>query len=357
MQLTVSVPEPCVSGFDLAPLALATATLGRPQAPLPRNRARYSGCFRRPAGDWRTAASELRGTLHRAGVVRSLDAARLGPDRSPAAIVVAIPAKDETSSIGATLAALARSADSAPSQLAAVVFVNNSDDGTDDAVRRAAMALDLPIFLLQGELRAPHRQAGWARRIAMDFADRLCGPDGVILTTDADTSVCPAWAGALATQLAWSADLVFGDFAIDTPSAAVSALHAPAVVADRAALRAAAGPIAAHLRPVGGPATDRRRAPSLHGGGCQHRDTRRRLSPARRSAACAEERGSRPGKIRRARRRAYSLPRRRERHDHWTPGGSRPGRHGRDGSPSTPAERSVSGRTAQARRRSCLDVD
>lgn len=109
MQLTVSVPEPCVSGFDLAPLALTTATLGRPRAPLPRNRARYSGCFRRPAGDWRTAASELRGTLHRAGVVRSLDAARLGPDRSPAAIVVAIPAKDETSSMGATLAALARS--------------------------------------------------------------------------------------------------------------------------------------------------------------------------------------------------------------------------------------------------------
>ena len=211
MLLSACLPEPA----DLC------STLRRRSAEVPLGVVRT-----RPPREWQAAATGFCSHLVQLGVARSLCARQLGPELASASVMVAIPAKDEAVRIGPTMAAVKRSADHVPSGLGVVVFANNCVDGTDAAVVRKASELNLPILLLQGELHEIHRHAGWARRIAMDLADRLCGPDGVILTTDADTSVSPAWAGALAAQLAGSADLVFGDFEVDSPSAAVAALEA-----------------------------------------------------------------------------------------------------------------------------------
>jgi hypothetical protein len=225
MLLTMWSPEAgdCHSNAFWLPPETA---LRRVQTLLPGKLASHRGCLLQPPTDWRTATAGLCGRLLELGVARRLSCCWLGPTIAPPSIIVAIPAKDEATRIEATLTALARSAQSAPRVLGVVVFANNCSDDTDAAVVRAASELNLPILLLQGELLPPYCHAGWARRIAMDHADRLCGPAGVILSTDADTSVGPDWAGALTAQLASSADLVFGDLELDFVSTAVASLRA-----------------------------------------------------------------------------------------------------------------------------------
>ncbi|MBE7216926.1 MAG: glycosyltransferase [Caulobacteraceae bacterium] len=132
--------------------------------------------------------------------------------RSPHAptLVVAVPVKDEVERIGLCLDALASQEEVEPSDLAVVLMLNNTTDGTADLVRELAPHAAFAIHLCQVELDATHANAGWARRLAMDTAADLAAPGALLLTTDADTLVNGDWIAANRREIAKGVDAVAG---------------------------------------------------------------------------------------------------------------------------------------------------
>ncbi len=136
---------------------------------------------------------------------------RFGPERPhPPRIVVAIPVKDEVERIGWCLDALAGQDEIDPADLAVVLLLNNTTDGTAEQVRALAPQAPFATYLLQVELQPAHANAGWARRLAMDAAADLCAPGGLLLTTDADTLVNGDWVAANRREIEAGVDAVAG---------------------------------------------------------------------------------------------------------------------------------------------------
>lgn len=131
---------------------------------------------------------------------------RAGP--RPAA-VVAIPVKDEVERIGLCLGSLAEQTID-PAELAVVLLLNNCRDGTLERVRGLAPELPYRLELRIVDLREPYANAGWARRLAMEAAAEIVSPDGIILTTDADTVVDQDWIEANRREIAAGVDAVAG---------------------------------------------------------------------------------------------------------------------------------------------------
>ena len=135
----------------------------------------------------------------------------LGPRCAAApSMVVAIPVKDEEARIDACLCALANQTDVDFTDIAVILLVNNCRDSTVARVR--ALATDLPFRLDLREVELPpaYANAGWARRLAMEAAAELVAPDGLILTTDADTLVETDWIAANRREIEAGADAVAG---------------------------------------------------------------------------------------------------------------------------------------------------
>ena len=133
--------------------------------------------------------------------------------------IVAIPAHNEENVIEACLAALAvqRDAYGAPvrdGKFEILIFANNCTDNTVDLVRAYAPRVPHPVIIVEEKMPPDRRNAGWARKRAMDLAAvRLTGSaadEGVILTTDADSCVAPTWFAATMRELAAGADCVAG---------------------------------------------------------------------------------------------------------------------------------------------------
>lgn len=133
--------------------------------------------------------------------------------------VVAIPACNEEARIGDCLAALAVQRDEAGAPLAGnefavLVFANNCKDGTADRVRQWREVCPFRLIVSEAVLPVEQSNAGFARKMAMDLvADLLLGadhPDAVILTTDADSSVCSTWVSRTLAEIAQGADAVAG---------------------------------------------------------------------------------------------------------------------------------------------------
>lgn len=142
-----------------------------------------------------------------------LDTSR--PGTAPRAIV-AIPVRDEAERIGACLHAIAAQTGIEPGEAGIVLFVNNTRDGTVDAVREIAPRLAFPLRLFERD--SPDANAGWARRHAMDAAAAWleeAGGDGAILTTDADSRVPSHWIAHILAAIASGADAVAGQIALD----------------------------------------------------------------------------------------------------------------------------------------------
>ncbi len=141
----------------------------------------------------------------------TIRAETLGPRSSatPSA-VVAVPVKDEEARIKACLCALAGQLDVDFSDLAVVLLLNNCRDGTLDQVRSLADQLPFRLEVREVDLPAAYANAGWARRLAMEAAADLVSPDGLILTTDADTLVETDWVAANRREIAGGADAVAG---------------------------------------------------------------------------------------------------------------------------------------------------
>jgi hypothetical protein len=133
---------------------------------------------------------------------------------------VIIPAKDEAHHLPATLAALAAQIelDGTPlpsGSFEVIVLANNCLDGTAAVVRQVAACYPALAFHV-AELQLPKDLAhvGQARRLLMDAAaQRLAataGPQGLILSTDADTLVAPDWLAACRAEVGAGAAAVGG---------------------------------------------------------------------------------------------------------------------------------------------------
>lgn len=133
--------------------------------------------------------------------------------------VVAIPACNEEARIGDCLAALAVQRDDAGAPLASdvfaiLVFANNCSDETAERVRQWREICPFQLLVTEAVLPTVRSNAGFARKMAMDqVADLLVRADrhdGVILTTDADSSVCSTWVSRTLAEIARGADAVAG---------------------------------------------------------------------------------------------------------------------------------------------------
>jgi hypothetical protein len=106
---------------------------------------------------------------------------------------------------------------------AVVLLVNNCTDATEDIAN--ATALPFPLDVQSVCLQAHDANAGTARRLAMDRAALLAGPEGVIMTTDADAIVPPDWVALNMAALTAGADAVCGRALIDPEEAAAIPAH------------------------------------------------------------------------------------------------------------------------------------
>jgi hypothetical protein len=108
-----------------------------------------------------------------------------------------------------------------------VVYLNDSDDGTEAVVRK--MRARLPFFLDVVAVTLPPSwaNAGNARRLAMRRAASYAGRHGTLLTTDADAIVPPDWVARNLAALATGVDAVCGRIVVDTLEATAipQALH------------------------------------------------------------------------------------------------------------------------------------
>lgn len=136
--------------------------------------------------------------------------AALPPAHERCTVSVALPARNECETIGATLEALAdqrlpegRPLD--PATFEVVIFANDCTDGT--AARVRAFALERPsfaVYVAEARLPPDANHIGHVRRAAMNAAVlRLqpAGARGVVASTDADTRVSPEWIAQIAVAL------------------------------------------------------------------------------------------------------------------------------------------------------------
>ena len=132
--------------------------------------------------------------------------------------IVAIPAHNEASQIERCLAALAMQRDEigAPvpqGTFEILIFANSCSDATAKIALDFASMVPHPVRVVEEVLPPGKLSAGWARKRAMDLAAASLvarGATGVILTTDADSSVAPTWFAATMSELASGADCVAG---------------------------------------------------------------------------------------------------------------------------------------------------
>jgi len=140
-------------------------------------------------------------------------------------IIVAVPIRNEAERIGDCLRALALQEGRAHHTILA--FLNNCTDGTAAIIEQMRPSLPCPVLVIEHEFPPDQANAGSARRVAMDHAAKLAGPDGIIMTTDADGRVAPDWLRANLAALDAGADVVCGRAIIDPLEAALipQALH------------------------------------------------------------------------------------------------------------------------------------
>ena len=132
--------------------------------------------------------------------------------------VVAVPARDEADALPRLVAALdaQRDADGSPferGEAEALVVLNNCADRSADVL--AALADERPwLRFVACRLGADESHVGRARQLAMDAAcTRLLAagrPDGLVLSTDADTEPAPDWIARTAAEIDLGVDAVGG---------------------------------------------------------------------------------------------------------------------------------------------------
>ena len=162
---------------------------------------------------------------------------------------MALPARDEAQTIGATLRALGRQVDGGGRPLSGytvAVLANNCRDETAPQARRAAPA---GLQVRVREVCLPPERAGVAeaRRQALDWAATLAGGDGVLVSTDADTCPEPDWLWQLLAPIHAGAAAAAGRILLDPRGVADPAIRRTQQLDD--AYRLAACELSARLNP------------------------------------------------------------------------------------------------------------
>ena len=122
---------------------------------------------------------------------------------------VIIPARNESKRIEACLHAMADSVARSGRNVGVIVIVN---DTTDDTVSKAITVLrarSLPHLALDLRFSPGSGGVGRVRDLGMKLSQRIPHPPGLLMTTDADSRVDPAWVAANLTEL-MGAQVVFG---------------------------------------------------------------------------------------------------------------------------------------------------
>lgn len=96
-----------------------------------------------------------------------------------------------------------------------VLVVNNTSDNTIDLAHAMAHRLSSRLHIFSVDLPPTQANAGFVRGIAMARAQSLVGPQGVILTTDADSTVAANWLERNVFWLKAGYDAVCGRAIID----------------------------------------------------------------------------------------------------------------------------------------------
>ena len=140
-------------------------------------------------------------------------------------MLIAIPVKNETERIAKCLQALAFQHEAPPYQI--VLLLNNCTDTTGAVVNALARKLPVPLHSMEINLPRKLANAGYARHLVMEAAAQLVAPNGVLLTTHADSQVDPNWIAYNLRALGRGADAVAGRIDIDPVEAALipSSLH------------------------------------------------------------------------------------------------------------------------------------
>lgn len=137
-------------------------------------------------------------------------------------VVVAIPVRDEAERIGPCLNALNEQMQHPDS---VVLMLNNCSDDTETVARAMAPGLRFRLDVINRDLPPAQANAGHARRLAMTLAAEQGGPDGILLTTDADSVAPPDWVFRNLRALQQGADVVCGRAIIDPVEAALIPAH------------------------------------------------------------------------------------------------------------------------------------
>ena len=127
---------------------------------------------------------------------------------------VIIPARDESNRIEACLNAMADTIARSGQTVGVVVCVNDTTD--DTAARTAAVlrARALPHLIADLHFVPGTGGVGRVRDIGMTLAQSIAQPPQMLMTTDADSRVCPDWITANLAELC-HADVVFGAISPD----------------------------------------------------------------------------------------------------------------------------------------------
>jgi glucosyl-3-phosphoglycerate synthase len=127
--------------------------------------------------------------------------------------IIAIPARDEEALIGRCLRAIATQRGVARDAYAVVLVLDGCTDATRERALQAAGDLRLHV------VESPPLGVGAARRMGMEIAcERLLGagaPDGLVVTTDADSEVDPGWLAALLQAAAGGARAIGGEVEVE----------------------------------------------------------------------------------------------------------------------------------------------
>ena len=128
--------------------------------------------------------------------------------------VVAVPAKNEQERLPSLIRSLATQAWLAGGerQLDVVIVLNNTSDGSRQAIEETALGTPLRIHLVETILPDAFAHVGTARRLSLELASNLCPvlAAAVLLMTDADAVPSPDWIDANLVAIGHGADLVGG---------------------------------------------------------------------------------------------------------------------------------------------------
>jgi len=151
-----------------------------------------------------------------------------GSLQGPLDYAIAVPVRDEEALLPRALNALLATMRAVPSKGGLVFVVNDTVDRSASIIRQRLQDANVSFALVEISFAQDIRNAPHARRLALDLAFRYA-PEGVLLTTDADSHVGQGWVASRLARIASGYDLVCEDVRLDEAELALLPAHVAAV--------------------------------------------------------------------------------------------------------------------------------